>query len=321
MSTLILHHDDCLAHDPGKMHPESIQRVRTVLEAVDQLPGTEKLPAPRATLEQISRAHHPDYWQSLVDAEPREGRVTLDEDTFLSPGSINAALRGSGAACFAVDQIYSGKARNAFCATRPPGHHAEADKAMGFCLLNHVAIAARHAQAEHDAGKVAILDFDVHLGNGSQAIFENDPSVLYISSHQQPLYPGTGHADETGCGNILNLPLPPESGSAEFRRAWGVLGLPALRAFAPDLVLVSAGFDAHEADPLAQLRLQFDDYDWITREICDYAASACGGKVVSVLEGGYNLDALGECARVHVMALTRRPDARSKVDSSASATS
>ncbi|HET6564624.1 MAG TPA: histone deacetylase family protein, partial [Xanthomonadales bacterium] len=213
MTTLILHHDECLNHDPGKMHPESIQRIRSVLEALEQIPGTEKLPAPLATLEQIARAHEPAYWQSLLDAEPKDGRVMLDEDTFLSPGSINATLRGSGAACFAIDQIYAGKVRNAFCATRPPGHHAEAATAMGFCLLNHVAIAARHAQAEHGAGKVAILDFDVHHGNGSQAIFEADPSVMYISSHQEPLYPGTGHADETGCGNILNLPLPPNSGS------------------------------------------------------------------------------------------------------------
>ncbi len=303
MKTLILHHDDCLNHNPGKMHPESIQRVRTVVEALDQLPGTEKLPAPLASPEQIGRAHDLHYWQTVTDAEPVEGRVMLDEDTFLSSGSINAALRGSGAACFALDQIYAGRARNAFCATRPPGHHALVNKAMGFCLLNHVAIAARHAQAVHGAEKVAILDFDVHHGNGTQAIFENDASVLYISSHQDPLYPGTGHADETGCGNILNLPLPPNSGSTEFRQAWSTLGLPALHAFAPDLILISAGFDAHQADPLAQLNLQFDDYHWITREICNYAAEVCNGRVVSVLEGGYDLDALGPCARTHVQAL------------------
>lgn len=303
MSTLILHHDDCLAHDPGRMHPESIQRIRSVLDALETLPGTVKLPAPRASLEQVLRAHDAEYWQSLLDAEPLEGRVMLDEDTFLSPGSINATLRGSGAACFAIDQIYAGKATNAFCATRPPGHHAEAAIAMGFCLLNHVAVAARHAQAEHGAERVAILDFDVHHGNGTQAIFEDDESVMYLSSHQAPLYPGTGHADETGCGNILNLPLPPDSGSDAFRKAWSVLGLPALHAFSPDLILVSAGFDAHEADPLAQLRLQYEDYGWITRAIGEYAAEACNGRVVSVLEGGYNLEALGQCARTHVEAL------------------
>jgi acetoin utilization deacetylase AcuC-like enzyme len=285
------------------MHPESIQRVRTVVEALDNLPGTEKLPAPLATAEQVARAHDMEYWQGVVNAEPREGRVMLDEDTFLSPGSVNAALRGSGGACFALDQIYAGRARRAFCATRPPGHHAEAGKAMGFCLLNHVAIAARHAQAVHGAGKVAILDFDVHHGNGTQAIFEDDATVLYISSHQDPLYPGTGHADETGVGNILNLPLAAGSGSDAFRQTWTVLGFPAVRAFAPDLILISAGFDAHEADPLAQLKLHNDDYGWFTREICDYADRACGGRVVSVLEGGYNLDALGPCARAHVQAL------------------
>jgi acetoin utilization deacetylase AcuC-like enzyme len=285
------------------MHPESIQRVRTVLEALENLPGTEKLPAPLASAEQIARAHELEYWQGIVEAEPSEGRVMLDEDTFLSPGSVNAALRASGAACFAVDQVYAGRARNAFCATRPPGHHAEAGRAMGFCLLNHVAIAARHAQAIHGAGKVAILDFDVHHGNGTQAIFETDPSVLYVSSQQDPLWPGTGHSDETGCGNILNLPLLQDSGSTEFRQAWATLGLPALHAFAPDLILVSAGFDAHEADPLAQLKLQVDDFYWITREICNFAEQGCAGRVVSVLEGGYNLDALGPCARAHVEAL------------------
>ncbi len=303
MNTLVMHHDDCVAHNPGKMHPESSHRVRTVLDALNGTPGIEKLPAPLATLEQIARAHDLEYWQGIIDAEPTAGQVALDEDTFLSPGSVNAALRGSGAICFALDQIYAGRARNAFCATRPPGHHAEGGKAMGFCLLNHVAIAARHAQAMHGAEKVAILDFDVHHGNGTQAIFEHDPSVLYISSHQDPLYPGSGHADETGCGNILNLPLAPESGSTEFRRIWTTLGLPALHAFAPNLILISAGFDAHEADPLAQLKLQCDDYRWITREICGYAERACGGRVVSILEGGYNLEALGGCARSHVEAL------------------
>ena len=218
MTTLILHHDDCLAHDPGVMHPESPARVRAVLTAVRSLHGTECLPAPLATAEQIERVHSPEYWDRLVAAEPAEGQVGLDPDTFLSPGSTRAALRGSGAACFAVDQVFAGKARNAFCAVRPPGHHAEADQAMGFCLLNHVAVAARHALATRSIARVAILDFDVHHGNGTQDIFESSPEVLYISSHQLPLYPGTGFPDEVGCGNVLNLPLAAGSGSVEFRR-------------------------------------------------------------------------------------------------------
>ncbi|HLF32117.1 MAG TPA: histone deacetylase family protein [Xanthomonadales bacterium] len=306
MTTLILHHDDCLAHDPGAHHVETSQRLRAVLGGISDIPGTELLPAPLATVEQVERVHVAAYWDQLIAAEPREGYVTLDPDTFLSPGSIRAALRGSGAACFAVDQVFAGKARNAFCATRPPGHHAECDRAMGFCLINHVAIAARHALACHPVDRVAILDFDVHHGNGTQAIFEQAPEVLYVSSHQMPLYPGSGYPDEVGCGNILNLPLQPHSGSREFRQAWSVLGLPALHAFDPDLILISAGFDAHEKDPLGQLELQDADFHWITREIREYAESACGGRVISVLEGGYNLEALASASREHVQALAAK---------------
>lgn len=306
MSTLILHHDDCQAHDPGAHHPESSQRLRAVLGGVRDIPGTEFLPAPRATVEQIERAHDREYWQGVLAAEPTEGRVALDPDTFLSPGSIDAALRGSGAACFAADQIFAGKARNAFCATRPPGHHAESALAMGFCLINHVAIAARHALATHPVDRVAILDFDVHHGNGTQAIFEQSPEVLFVSSHQMPLYPGTGYPEEVGCGNILNIPLEPNTGSQEFRRAWTQLGLPALYAFDPDLIIISAGFDAHQMDPLGQLRLQDSDFGWITQAICEYADKACNGRVISVLEGGYNLEALASASRAHVEALAAK---------------
>lgn len=306
MSTLILHHDDCLAHDPGAHHVEASQRLRAVLGAISNIPGTALLPAPLASRKQVERVHDGGYWQWLVAAEPTTGRVALDPDTFLSAGSINAALRGSGAACFAVDQIFAGKARNAFCAIRPPGHHAEPALAMGFCLINHVAIAARHALAMYAVERVAILDFDVHHGNGTQAIFERSPEVLYVSSHQMPLYPDTGYADEVGCGNILNLPLAPHSGSAAFRHVWSDLGLPALHAFAPDLIVVSAGFDAHELDPLGQLKLQDSDYGWITAAICGYAANACKGRVISVLEGGYNLPALASASRAHVEALAAK---------------
>jgi acetoin utilization deacetylase AcuC-like enzyme len=302
--TLILHHDDCLAHDPGALHPESARRVRAVLAAVEQLPGTESRPAPLASAEQIRRVHSAAYWDELRAAEPREGQLALDPDTFLSPGSTRAALRGSGAACCAVDRVFAGQARNAFCVVRPPGHHAEAARAMGFCLLNHVAVAARHALATQNIERVAILDFDVHHGNGTQTIFEASPEVLYVSSHQMPLYPGSGFPDEVGCGNVLNLPLKPGSGSRAFRRAWSQLGLPALHAFAPGLVLLSAGFDAHRLDPLGQLELQDEDYLWITAEVRDYAEQACAGRLISVLEGGYDLDALASAASAHVRALS-----------------
>jgi acetoin utilization deacetylase AcuC-like enzyme len=275
-----------------------------VLSEIKDTPGSELLPAPLATREQICRAHEPEYWEKLVKLEPDRDPVALDPDTFLSPGSINATLRASGAACFAVDQIFSGKSRNAFCAVRPPGHHAESNVAMGFCLFNHVAVAARHALAVHGIERVAILDFDVHHGNGTQAIFENSPEVLYISSHQMPLYPGTGYADEIGCGNILNLPLAPNSGSAEFRMAWSTLGLPALHGFRPDLIITSAGFDGHKNDPLAQMELEDEDFGWITREVRAYADKNCEGRVVSVLEGGYDLEALATAARAHIDALT-----------------
>ncbi len=308
MKTLILHHDDCLKHDPGPRHAESPARVTAVLNGIRNIPDTELLPAPRATEAQLELAHAPDYWKRLLEMEPQrkdpQSRIALDADTYLSTGSIDATLRGSGAACFAVDQVFAGKAKNAFCATRPPGHHANTVTAMGFCLLNQVAVAARHAQKAHGAGRVAILDFDVHHGNGTQDIFEDSPDVLFISSHQMPLYPGTGYPEETGCGNILNLPLPPGAGSVEFRRTWSNNGLPALEKFGPDLVIISAGFDAHLSDPLGQLELDDEDYGWITSEICAYADANCGARVVSALEGGYDLDALSSASAAHVIALT-----------------
>jgi len=307
MKTLIIHHDDCLRHDPGASHPERPERVSAVLSAIAGLPGTEFLPAPRATREQVERVHAGAYWTNLVELEPTidpsNGRIALDPDTWLSPGSVDATLRGSGAACFAIDQLFEGNTRNAFCVTRPPGHHAETSTAMGFCLLNHAAVAARHALAAHGASRVAILDFDVHHGNGTQAIFANSPEVLYVSSHQMPLYPGTGAEDERGCGNVLNLPLAPGAGGAEFRDAWARSGLPALERFRADLIVVSAGFDAHQRDPLGQLELQDDDYGWITREIRAIAEKACAGRIVSILEGGYDLDALASASRAHAAAL------------------
>ena len=308
MKTLILHHDDCLRHDTGQRHVERPERVAAVLGAVSELPGIEVLPAPRATREQLTLVHPADYWDALLEAEPGghndRSLVALDADTFMSPGSIDATLRGSGAACFAVDQVAAGKARNAFCVVRPPGHHALANVPMGFCLLNHVAVAARYAIAQGHAEKVAILDFDVHHGNGTQGIFEESPEVLFVSSHQMPLYPGSGYATETGVGNVTNLPLSPGDGSETFRAAWSNRGLEALFHFAPDLVLVSAGFDAHVRDPLGQLELVDEDYGWITAEIHALAESACEGRMVSLLEGGYDLEALATASAAHVGALT-----------------
>ena len=308
MSTLILHHDNCLRHETGFRHVERPERVTAVLNAVTELKGIEALPAPRATLEQLTQVHPEEYWQELVGLEPGNGDdrgiVALDADTFMSPGSIDATLRGSGAACFAIDQIEAGKADNAFCAVRPPGHHALSTIPMGFCLLNHVAVAARYAIERGFAERVAILDFDVHHGNGTQGIFEESPEVLFVSSHQMPLYPGSGHPSETGVGNIVNQPLAPGDGSDAFRTAWSDRGLPEVARFQPDLVLVSAGFDAHMRDPLGQLQLTDDDYGWITAGIRDVAETACNGKVVSLLEGGYDLEALATASTAHVKALT-----------------
>jgi acetoin utilization deacetylase AcuC-like enzyme len=303
MSTIIIQHDDCLRHDPGAGHPESVQRTKAVMNGLEGLRGLQKLPAPLATIEQITRVHPAEFWASLQIDEPSEGCVAIGPDTFLSQGSINATLRGSGGLCFAIDQILDDKALRAFCVVRPPGHHSEPEQAMGFCLLNHVAIGALHALQRPSIRRVAIIDFDVHHGNGTQAVFEQNPDVMFVSSHQQPLYPGTGYIEETGCGNILNMPLAAGDGGAAFRKTWSTLGLPAIHSFAPDLILVSAGFDAHSRDPLAQLELQDVDYRWITEEICDLATDSCQGRVASILEGGYDLQALASASRAHVEAL------------------
>ncbi len=303
MSTIIIQHDDCLRHNPGAKHPESALRIKAVLNGLKGLKNLQRLPAPLATHQQITRVHPAEFWASLEAMEPSKGLVAIDPDTFLNQGSIAAARRASGGLCFAIDQILSAKALRAFCVVRPPGHHCEAQQAMGFCLLNHVAIGALHALEKPGIKRLAIVDFDVHHGNGTQAIFEQNPNVMYVSSHQLPLYPGTGHIEETGCGNILNLALAPGDGSKAFRKLWSKLGLPAIHSFEPDLILVSAGFDAHQRDPLAQLELQDADYHWITEEICDLATDSCGGKVASILEGGYDLKALASAGRAHVQGL------------------
>ena len=298
-------HPACLAHDPGPGHAESPARLRAVLQALDdpRFASLERVEAPCATREQLLRVHDAVHVDAMFSAAPRDGFVQLDPDTVMSPGSLEAALRAAGAACAAVDAVLQGDARRAFCAVRPPGHHATREAAMGFCLFNSVAVAAAQALAARGLQRVAIVDFDVHHGNGTQAIFYDEPRVLYASSHQMPLYPGTGAADERGAGNVFNAPLPPGAGSRAFRDAWSDTLLPAMDAFAPQLLLISAGFDAHRLDPLAQLQLDTDDCAWITQRLCELAERHAHGRVVSALEGGYHLGALGECVAAHVATL------------------
>ncbi|HVX04706.1 MAG TPA: histone deacetylase family protein [Rhodanobacteraceae bacterium] len=298
-------HPACLDHDPGIGHPESPARLRAVLQALDspQFAAIERVEAPLATREQLERAHGTEYLDRIFASAPSQGAARLDPDTVMSPGSLEAALRAAGAACAATDAVLARETRRAFCAVRPPGHHATRHEAMGFCLFNSVAIAAAHALDAHRLDRVAIIDFDVHHGNGTQAIFRHDPRVRYASSHQMPLYPGTGDASEHGAGNIFNAPLPPESGSDEFRAAWDEKLLPELNQFRPQLLLISAGFDADARDPLAQLRLVPEDYAWITQRLVELADRHADGRIVSALEGGYDLEALREDVAAHVAAL------------------
>jgi acetoin utilization deacetylase AcuC-like enzyme len=299
-------HPACLLHDTGPGHAERPERLATVLEALrDAFPDLPWHEAPRATRGQLLRVHAESLLATVLETHS-PGRVHLDPDTVLSPASAEAALRAAGAAVAATDAVLhatDASARRAFCAVRPPGHHATADVAMGFCLFNSIAVAAAHARDDGGLSRIAIVDFDVHHGNGTQAIFEHDPRVLYLSSHQSPLYPDTGYADERGVGNVLNAPLRPASGGDALRAAWEGVLLPALDAFRPQLVLVSAGFDAHWRDPLAQLQWQAADYAWLTERLVDIADRHAGGRIVSMLEGGYDLQALRECSVAHVAAL------------------
>lgn len=299
----IYSHPACLAHDTGPGHPERSERLSAIIAALHEaLPALDWREAPRASRGQLLRAHAEPLLSMVLEAQPTQ-RVQLDADTLLSPASAEAALRAAGAAVAAVDDVMRGETTRVFCAVRPPGHHATGATAMGFCLFNNVAIAAMHALEQHGLARVAIVDFDVHHGNGTQAIFEHEPRVLYLSSHQSPLYPDTGHVFERGVGNILNAPLPPGAGSATFRDAWRERLLPVLDDFRPQLLLISAGFDAHWRDPLAQLQLETDDYVWITQELVAIADRHAQGRIISLLEGGYDLQALRECSVAHVGAL------------------
>jgi acetoin utilization deacetylase AcuC-like enzyme len=305
--TLLLTHRDCLRHEMGEGHPECPDRLRAVLRALDseEFADLVRDEAPEATEAQLLYAHPVDYVRAILGIRPAPGEyVALDGDTLMNEGSAAAALRAAGAAVRAVDEVMTGLVGRAFCATRPPGHHAEPRRPMGFCLFANAVIAARHAQAEHGAARVAICDFDVHHGNGTEACVAEDPSILFASSHQMPLYPGTGDPDFHGLGQVHNAALAPGAAGEAFRAAWAPL-LAAVEAFAPDLIVISAGFDGHARDPLAQLRLREADFAWITEALCRVASRICRGRVVSLLEGGYDLEALAASAAAHVRALMR----------------
>ncbi len=303
--TLLFEHESCLEHDMGAGHPERPDRLRAIQLALaeEEFASLDRRSAPLGENGQIALVHPQSYIDNIVATAPKRGRVQLDPDTAMSPGSLEAAQRAVGAVCAAVDGVMAGLAKNAFCAVRPPGHHAEPERSMGFCIFNSVAIGAQHARTAHGLERVAVVDFDVHHGNGTQAAFWDDGDLFYGSTHQMPLYPGTGAASETGLGNIHNFPLPPGAASVAFRDSFSDGLLPALDAFKPDFLLLSAGFDAHINDPLAQLRLETEDYAWVTQELLTLADRHCQGRVVSSLEGGYDLAALAAATAAHVRAL------------------
>jgi acetoin utilization deacetylase AcuC-like enzyme len=309
VATLLLSHAASLGHDTGPGHPERADRIRAIEAALagEAFQPLERLAAPRGDIEAILRVHPVEYVRAIESATPTEGLVFLDSDTVMSPGTLEAALRAVGGAVAATDLVMRGEADNAFVLARPPGHHAERAKAMGFCLFNNAAIAARHTQAVYGAERVAIMDFDVHHGNGTQAIFWSDPSVLYCSTHQMPLFPGTGASRELGeHDTIINAPLPAGADGVLFKEAVDTMILPRIAAFAPDAMIISAGFDAHYRDPLADLNLTEADFAWVTGKLIDVALAHCDGRIISTLEGGYDLEGLSRSAAAHVLTLMGR---------------
>lgn len=303
MSFPVFTHSACLAHDTGPTHAESPARLAAVTAGLrDTYPDLDWREAPRASRGQLLRVHADSLLHSVLETRPSE-RIWLDPDTVLSPASAEAGLRAAGAVVAAVELVLNGESRRAFCAVRPPGHHATATVAMGFCLFNSIAVGAAHALDKFGLSRIAIADFDVHHGNGTQAIFDLEPRVVFASSHQMPLYPDSGHVTERGISNIFNAPLPPGATGAQFREAWRTRLLPHLDAFRPQLVMISAGFDAHRLDPLAQVQLEAEDFDWITRELVAIAERHADGRVVSSLEGGYDMQGLRESCVAHVGAL------------------
>ncbi len=307
MTTALITHPDCFDHVTPPGHPEQVARLDAVLTSLNGM-DLLRIKAPMAAEDDILRVHPRAYVDHLRRAGPVSGWRSLDPDTHLSPGSLGAIWRAAGALVRAVDLVMAGEAQNAFAAVRPPGHHAESETAMGFCFLGNVAIGAKHALDHHGLSRVAIVDFDVHHGNGTQALVEDDPRILFISTHQMPLYPGTGLRSETGVDdNVLNIPLRAGTGSAAYRKIISDTVIPRLERFGPQMLFISAGFDAHRADPLANINLEAEDFGWITGELCDLADRVCAGRVVSALEGGYDLEALGASVAAHVGALRERP--------------
>ena len=306
MTTLLLTHPASYGHDMGPAHPERPDRMRVVERTLEremfQMLARES--APRVARAALLRVHPEAYVAAIEEAAPTQGYTRIDADTTMSPGTLDAAMHAAGGATFAVDEVMSGRIANAFVATRPPGHHAERATPMGFCFFNNAAVAARHARESHGAERVAIVDFDVHHGNGTQDIFWDDRAVMYASTHEMPLYPGTGAIGERGAHDqIVNAPLRAGDGGDAFREAFEIAILPRLEAFGPDLVIISAGFDAHRLDPLANLNLIEADYAWATRRLTAVARKCCAGRVVSLLEGGYDLDGLSRSVAAHVAAL------------------
>jgi acetoin utilization deacetylase AcuC-like enzyme len=308
MATALYSHNACLGHENHPGHPECPERLKAILAELAK-PEFESLirrEAPQASPDAIARVHDSAYIDTILSRVPKSGYAALDADTGLSPLSGEAALRAAGAIIAAVDDVMKGEIENAFCAVRPPGHHAEHAAVMGFCLFNNVAIGAAHAIAKHGLRRIAIVDFDVHHGNGTEEWAKGQKEILFFSSHQFPLWPGSGLASDRGpLGNIVNVPLPPESEGSRFRRAMQQDVLPKLDTFVPEMIFISAGFDAHRADPLANLALTEDDFGWITGELRRLAKKHAGGRLISTLEGGYNLDALAKSAAAHVRALQK----------------
>jgi acetoin utilization deacetylase AcuC-like enzyme len=308
MPTLYITHPACLDHLTPSGHPERPDRLRAIERALaaDAFKPLVRAQAPAASLDTIALCHPMDYVTAVQDASPQQGLVQIDADTSMSPGSFEAAVRAVGGATHAVDEVVGKRADNAFVCMRPPGHHTETVRAMGFCLFNTAAIAARYAQDHHGLDRVAVIDFDVHHGNGTQDIFWDDKTAMYCSTHQMPLYPGTGAKSETGVHDtIVNAPLSAGDGGERFREAFNSRILPRLRDFGPELVVISAGFDAHKRDPLANLQLVESDFAWATQQLMEIADKSAQGRVVSVLEGGYDLEGLSQSAAAHVTALMR----------------